>query len=148
MLIISEVFPCFRQKMSVYGPCYPVGVSECWGTELFKDFLIRRRNREFFSLLFKAYAKRSVPSYQENTLHAAVASHWRSWINFANKINLKLRCPLLVRRGEGGSSNVLVCICATIYYQHPVVRCPVFVDSTRTYSTPANNLKYFQLPPH
>lgn len=69
MLIISEVFLCLGQKMSVYGPCYPVGVSECWGTELFKDFLIRRRNREFFSLLFKAYAERSVPPYQENTVH-------------------------------------------------------------------------------
>lgn len=50
----------------------PVGVSECWGTELFKDFLIRRRNREFFSLLFKAYAERSVPPYQENTVHVVL----------------------------------------------------------------------------
>lgn len=53
MLVIAEVFPCLGQKMSVYGPCYPVGVSECWGTELFKDFLIRRRNREFLVCYLK-----------------------------------------------------------------------------------------------
>lgn len=121
MLVISEVFPCLGQKMSVYGPCCPVGVSEYWGTELFKDFLIRGRSREFFSLLFKAYAKRSVPSYQENTVHAV--SHWRSWINFANKTNLKLRYLLLGRRGEGGNSNVLVCIHAKIHYHEMPCVC-------------------------
>lgn len=76
MLVISEMLPCFGQKMSIYGPCYPVWYSECWVTEVSKDLLIRRRNKEYFSLFYKAYAKlkRSVPSYQENRAHAAIAS--------------------------------------------------------------------------